>query len=148
MTDDLKALYQQTIVAHDRAPHHEGPLSDATHAATIDNPLCGDVCTLRLRLVDGRVADVAFEGRGCALSRAGASILTTLAAGQDAPALRALAAGFTAFVAAPPDATITDAERAQLGELTVFAGARRFRARHACATLATRALLAALDAHP
>jgi nitrogen fixation protein NifU and related proteins len=138
---DPRALYQATIVEHDRAPRNQGPLPGATHEATIDNPLCGDVVTVRLRLDDaGRVAEIRFEGHGCALSRAAASIMTTRAAGLAAPALRTLAATFDALTRAPPDAPIP----AALGDLAAFAGVRAFKSRRACATLPFRALVAAL----
>jgi NifU-like protein involved in Fe-S cluster formation len=84
-------LYQATIVDHDRAPRNHGPLAGATHHATIENPLCGDVVTVHARVVDGAVSEIAFEGRGCALSRAAASIMTTMVRHRtldDAPARR------------------------------------------------------------
>lgn len=138
---DLDALYQAVIVDHDRAPRNHGPLSGATHAATIDNPLCGDVVTLHLRLDGGVIREVTFEGRGCSLSRAAASILTTMLAGRELAAARALAAAFEAFVQAAPDAP---AAAPELGDLAAFAGVRRFRSRRACATLPLRALAAAV----
>jgi len=138
---DARTLYQATIVEHDRSPKNQGPLPGATHEATIDNPLCGDVVTVRLRLDDaGRVAEIRFEGHGCALSRAAASIMTTRAAGHDAAALRALAGAFEAFTREPPDAPVPD----DLGDLAAFAGVRAFKSRRACATLPFRALVAAL----
>jgi nitrogen fixation NifU-like protein len=139
---DLDQLYQAVIVDHDRAPRNHGPLAGATHAATIDNPLCGDVITLHLHVTDGVIREATFEGRGCALSRAAASILTTMLRDRPLADTRALAEAFQAFVRAPPGATADDPA---LGELTAFAGVRRFRSRQACATLAIRALAAALD---
>jgi nitrogen fixation NifU-like protein len=139
---DLDDLYQAVIVDHDRAPRNHGPLAGATHAATADNPLCGDVVTLHLRLEDGVIRGASFEGRGCSLSRASASILTTRLAGADLAAARALSAAFEAFVQSAPDA----AAPAELGDLAAFAGVRRFRSRRACATLPLRALAAATSA--
>ncbi len=137
MSDDL---YQALIVDHDRAPRHHGPLADATHAATLDNPLCGDAITVRL-VVDGeRVQAIAFEGHGCALARAAASMMSERAAGRTVDELVSLAARFTQFVQAPPDAPVPDA----LGDLVAFRGVRRARSRRTCATLAFRALCAAL----
>jgi nitrogen fixation protein NifU and related proteins len=141
---DLDSLYQATIVAHDRAPHHAGTLPDPTHQATADNPLCGDVVTVQARLADGVVRDIAFEALGCALSRAAASIMTTMVLDHDLAAARALAAHFERFVQSPPDAAIP----ADLGDLTAFAGVRRFRSRRVCALLPFRALLASLDRVP
>jgi len=134
-------LYQATIVDHDRAPRNHGPLTGATHQATVDNPLCGDVITVQTRIVDGTVQDVAFEGRGCALSQAAGSIMTTMVHGRTPEASRGLAADFAQFLQTAPDAAIPD----ELGELRAFAGVRQFRSRRVCALLAFRALLRALD---
>jgi nitrogen fixation protein NifU and related proteins len=138
MTDEL---YQATIVDHDRAPRNAGALNDPTHQATVDNPLCGDTVTLHTRVVDGVIRDIAFDARGCALSRAAASIMTTMVLGRTPDASRALAAAFERFVQAAPDAAVPD----ELGELRAFAGVRRFRSRRVCALLGFRALLRALD---
>ena len=140
MSQPVDELYQATIVAHDRAPHHHGTLPDATHAATVDNPLCGDVVTVQARVVDGVIHDIAFEGRGCALSRAAASIMTTMVHGRSIADSQELASAFTRFVQTPPDAAVPD----ELGELRAFAGVRRFRSRRVCALLAFRALSHAL----
>jgi nitrogen fixation NifU-like protein len=134
-------LYQATIVDHDRAPRNAGPLPDATHHATVDNPLCGDIVTIHAQLVDGVVRDLRFEGRGCALSRAAASIMTTLVRDRSVDESRRLAAAFERFIQAAPDAAIPE----DLGELRAFAGVRRFRSRRVCAMLGFRALLRALD---
>ena len=134
-------LYQATIVDHDRAPRNAGPLADATHHAAVDNPLCGDVVAVHARIIDGVVRDLRFEGRGCALSRAAASIMTTMVRERSTDESRRLAAAFEQFVHAPPDAPIPE----DLGELRAFAGVRRFRSRRVCATLGFRALLRAFD---
>jgi nitrogen fixation NifU-like protein len=134
-------LYQATIVDHDRAPRNEGALAGATHHATVDNPLCGDVVTVHARVEDGVIRGLTFEGRGCALSRAAASIMTTMVRDRTAEASRGLAAAFEQLVQAAPDADVPD----DLGELRAFAGVRRFRSRRVCATLGFRALLRALE---
>ena len=138
---EVDDLYQATIVEHDRAPHNCGPLPGATHHATIDNPLCGDVITVHAQVVDNAVKNIAFEGRGCALSRAAASIMTTMVQGRTLEASRRLATTFEQFVQAAPDAAIPD----DLGALRAFAGVRRFRSRRVCAMLAFRTLMQALD---
>jgi len=137
-------LYQQLIVEHDRAPHNCGPLPDATHAATVDNPLCGDVVTVRIVLDGDTIRTIAFEGRGCALSRAAASLMTDRVAGQPVAAAHALAERFERFVAEPPAAPVPE----ELGELAAFRGVRAFRSRRSCATLAFHALTAALARAP
>jgi nitrogen fixation NifU-like protein len=136
----IDELYQATIVDHDRAPRHAGALVDPTHQAAVDNPLCGDTVTLQARVEDGVIRDIAFEGRGCALSRAAASIMTTMVLGRTPDASRELAAAFERFVQAAPEAAVPE----ELGELGAFAGVRRFRSRRVCALLGFRALLRAL----
>ena len=139
---DVRALYQAVIVDHDRAPRNQGPLADATAHATVDNPLCGDVVTVHLRRGDdGRVDAITFEARGCALSRAAASLMTERVRGLSAAEATTLSARFEAFVRT--DATDAP-DDAILGDLTAFAGVRAFRSRQACATLPFRTLLAAL----
>jgi len=138
---DVDDLYQATIIDHDRAPRNCGLLADATHQATVDNPLCGDVITVHARIIDGAVQDITFEGRGCTLSRAAASIMTTMVRGQTVDASRQLAAAFEHFTQAPPEAAIPDA----LGELRTFSAVRRFRSRRVCAMLAFRSLIQVLD---
>lgn len=136
-------LYQAAILDHDRNPRNAGPLPDATHHATLDNPLCGDVVTLHARIADGVLRDLRFEGQGCALSRAAASMMSTMVRDRTADSLRQLAASFTRFIQDPPDAAIPD----ELGELRALAGVRRSRSRRVCATLAFRALLRVLEPH-
>jgi nitrogen fixation protein NifU and related proteins len=138
---DVDELYQATIVDHDRAPRGWGTLADATHTATVDNPLCGDVVTVQVKIVDGAIHDIACEGRGCALSRAAASIMTTMVRARDPQAVRQLTVAFDELVRGAPGAPIAD----ELGELRAFAGVRRFRSRRVCATLPFRALTQALD---
>jgi nitrogen fixation protein NifU and related proteins len=138
---ELDQLYQAAIVDHDRNPRNHGPLAGATHDATVDNPLCGDVVTVHLRVAGDAIGEAAFEGRGCALSRAAASMMTVAVRDRSVAGARALAAAFEAFVHGAPEAAIP----AELGELAAFAGVRRFRARRVCAALAFRALAGALD---
>ncbi len=137
---DPRALYHATIVAHDRDPHHHGPLPTATHQATIDNPLCGDQVTMRLQIVDGTIVDAAFEGRGCALSRAASSMLTDRTIGTTIEEARTLAQTVEQFVHTAPEVAIPPG----LGELEAFAGVRAFKSRRVCACLPFRALVAAL----
>lgn len=134
---DPRSLYHAAIVDHDRHPRHEGPLPGATHSATADNPLCGDIVTFHLTVAGGVIAGAAFEGRGCSLSRAAASMLTTRAIGATPDQLRELADRFERFVRAGGSSE-------DLGELAVFEGVRDFKSRRACACLPFAAALAAL----
>jgi nitrogen fixation protein NifU and related proteins len=140
MDDALRQLYQAIIVEHSREPRRRGPLPGATHEATIDNPLCGDQVTLRL-VVDGPlIRDAAFEGQGCALSLAAASLLASRLAGESIDGARELVDRFASFVRDPPGAP----EPAGLGDLSAFAGVREFRSRQACALLPAQAFARAL----
>jgi nitrogen fixation NifU-like protein len=147
-------LYHATILDRDRHPRCYGPLPGATHVATLDNPLCGDVVTMHLVVEaagggaagEGRVVAAAFEGRGCAVSRAAASLWAELLPGRSLAEVAALIDRFAAFVVAPPDAPLDPPLAAELGELVVLAGVRAVKSRRGCATLPSRALAAALAA--
>ena len=141
MSGDLRALYQEVIVDHGRRPHNFGPLAEASHQAEGFNPLCGDRLTLRLKVIDGVIAEARFEGVGCAISTASASLMTE--------ALRGLAVGDAEALFAAFHAMLTEDGRLPpggLGKLEVLAGVREFPTRIKCATLAWHALLAALHA--
>lgn len=146
--DPARALYHSTILERDRHPRCCGPLAEATHQATLDNPLCGDVVTMRLVVVgsldERRILTSAFEGRGCAVSRASASLWAELVHQRSPAEVAALIDRFLAFVTEPVDAPLPP----ELGELVVLAGVRAVRSRRVCATLAARALAAALAAAP
>ena len=135
------ALYQELIVEHGKRPHHKGTLPAPTHAATIDNPLCGDVVTVQLLVENDRITDVAHTGHGCTLSIAAASVLADRLIGLTLSDARALLAAFEAMIASEPDAPDRSDE---LGALAAFAGVRAFRSRRACATLPARAVVRAV----
>jgi nitrogen fixation NifU-like protein len=136
---DLRDLYQEVILDHYKKPRNFRPLADATRKAEGFNPLCGDRLTLYLKLKDGVIEDASFEGSGCAISTASASLLTESVKGKTAQEAEKLFRGFHALVtqdsATPPS---------DLGKLEVLAGVREFPARVKCATLAWHSLHAAL----
>ncbi len=141
MTD---ALYHATIVEHDRSPRNCGPLPGATHAATMDNPLCGDVVTMRV-VVTGEgdaatIADVKWEARGCALCRAAASMLSVRVLGYTLAGVDQVVDTFEGFVVS------SDGDRwtIDLADLEVFAGVKKARSRRTCALLPFHALAKAL----
>lgn len=140
MTADLRDLYQEVIVDHSRRPRNFGPLPDASHQAEGFNPLCGDHLTLRLKVVEGVIANARFEGAGCAISTASASLMTEALKGRSASEAEALFADFHTLLTGEPKASST------LGKLEVLAGVREFPSRIKCATLAWHALQAALHA--
>ncbi|UCV21581.1 Fe-S cluster assembly sulfur transfer protein SufU [Ferribacterium limneticum] len=140
MTADLRDLYQEVIVDHGRRPRNFGPLPDASHQAEGFNPLCGDRLTLRLKVADGVIEDARFEGAGCAISTASASLMTEALKGRSETEAEALFADFHAMLTGGPKANPA------LGKLEVLAGVREFPSRIKCATLAWHTLHAALRA--
>lgn len=137
---ELRELYQELILDHSRHPRNFGPLPEASHHAEGFNPLCGDHYHLHARLEGDRLAALRFEGTGCAISKASASLLTQALAGKTAGEARTL---FEAFHALVTGAARPDGDR--LGKLAVFAGVAEFPARVKCASLAWHTLLALLD---
>ncbi|HSS50575.1 MAG TPA: SUF system NifU family Fe-S cluster assembly protein [Thermoanaerobaculia bacterium] len=137
--NDLRELYQDIILDHNRHPRNFGPLPAANHHAEGNNPLCGDQVSVRLDVEDGRIRDVAFQGVGCAISMASASLMTTAIKGQTLEEARRL---FHAF----HDLLTTGAGESspELGKLAAFTGVREFPMRVKCATLPWHTLLAAL----
>jgi nitrogen fixation NifU-like protein len=135
---DLRELYQSLILDHNRAPRHFGRLSRATHHGAGHNPLCGDRVEVYLRIENDRVAEVSFEGDGCAISTASASMMTEGLLGKT---LREAEAVFQAFHAL---LTTGQAPERDLGSLEVLAGVRDFPTRVKCATLPWHTLQAAL----
>lgn len=135
-----KSLYHPIILEHDRNPRGERPLPAATHQAALDNPLCGDQVTMRLRVDGDRIVEAAFEARGCAVSRAAASLWTERLTGCSLAEATDLLERYARFCAEPPEAPMDEA----LGELIALAGVRAARSRRLCATLPSRALEQAL----
>ena len=140
--DSLRDLYQEVILDHNKKPRNFGSLEDPSHAADGHNPLCGDRLHITL-VVDGdRVEDVRFEGSGCAISTASASLMTEAIKGHTVEEAERLFHGFHELLTGDP-AQVAEAS-AELGKLAVFAGVREFPVRVKCATLAWHTLNAAL----
>ncbi len=141
--DDLRELYQDTILDHNRKPRNFRVLADASHEADGRNPLCGDELTLFARVNDaGCIEEVTFQGIGCAISKASASLMTEFLKGKTLGEVQHDFDRFHRLVTSlPSDAPNIDG----LGKLAVFAGVREFPLRVKCATLAWHALRAALD---
>jgi nitrogen fixation NifU-like protein len=142
---DLADLYQQLIVDHNRNPRNFRVLPDANRTAEGDNPLCGDRIKLYLRVEDGRVAEATFQGSGCAISKASASMMTQAVQGKTEEEAEQLFKAFHSMVTAP---ATQPADTSALGKLAAFAGVRAFPARVKCANLAWHTLHAALAASP
>jgi nitrogen fixation NifU-like protein len=135
---DLRDLYQETILDHNKRPRNFKKLEDANRSADGYNPLCGDKVKVYLRLEDGRVKDLSFEGSGCAISKASASVMTETLKGKTIEEVEAMFKRFR-------DLVTGKGECGDLGKLVVFSGVCEFPTRVKCATLAWHALASALQ---
>lgn len=146
--DDLQALYRELILDHARAPRHFGRLDGATHTAQGINPLCGDKLALYLRVSDDRTIDaVTFEGSGCAISVASASLLTDITTGLSVDKAEEVFRAVTCRLAGNEQGRPVSGDHEfeeRLGKLRALDGVREFPARVKCATLAWHALHSAL----
>jgi nitrogen fixation NifU-like protein len=136
---ELSDLYQEVILDHNRRPRNFHALADASHTAEGYNPLCGDRLTLYLKLAGETIEDVAFEGAGCAISKASASMMTDALKGRTVAEAHALFERFHRMVTTPPDQAVED-----MGKLSSLAGVREFPVRVKCASLAWHTLKAAM----
>jgi nitrogen fixation NifU-like protein len=142
---ELKNLYQEVILDHSKRPRNFRPLEDADRHADGYNPLCGDKVTIYLWLLDDRIADISFQGSGCAISTASASILTETLKGKTRAEAEALFETFHNLVTGQP---VKSADAPALGKLAVFSGVSEFPARVKCASLAWHTLRSALAGEP
>jgi nitrogen fixation NifU-like protein len=143
MDENLRELYQEIILDHSRHPRHFGPLGAANHVAEGHNPLCGDRVKVYLQVDDqGRIADVSFEGRGCAISVASASLMTEMLKGRTIEDAETLMGGFLDMVKGENVGGLKGDDRELL---EVMAGVSAFPMRVKCATLAWHAMKAALE---
>jgi nitrogen fixation NifU-like protein len=138
---DLTELYQQVIIEHSRSPRNFRPVPDANRSAEGANPLCGDQISLQVRLEADRIADIGFQGSGCAISKAAASLMTGAVLGKTTAEAEDLFRRVQAMVTGRAD---VPADTAGLGKLAALAGVRAFPARVKCASLAWHTLHAAL----
>lgn len=138
---DLRDLYQQVILDHNRSPKNFKKLDDANRRAEGDNPLCGDQVTVYVRLEGDVIADVGFQGSGCAISQASASLMTQAVKGKRRDEAEHLFTAFHAMVTAPMD---VQPDTRTLGKLAALGGVKQFPARVKCANLPWHTLHAAL----
>ena len=132
----LNQLYQEVILDHYRKPRNKGRLDEATHVITMNNPLCGDVIELMLRVEGGSIAEVRFLGRGCSISQASASMLTGRVLGKSLEQALELSGKFTHLLHGD-GAMLSDDD---LGDLRTLAGVSKFPVRIKCALLAWNCL--------
>jgi nitrogen fixation NifU-like protein len=139
----MEELYQSVIIEHDRSPRNFKLLAAPSHHAEGTNPLCGDEVAVEMRLdADDRIAEIGFQGRGCAISRASASMMTTALQGKTTAEARDLFDKFHALM------TSGGTDDKALGKLIAFRGLAEFPMRVKCATLAWHAMKKALGSGP
>jgi len=136
---ELSDLYQEVILDHNRRPRNFHALPEPSHTAEGYNPLCGDRLTLYVQVQGEMITDMSFEGAGCAISKASASMMTDALKGRTVAEADALFARFHQMVTTPPDKPVED-----MGKLSSLAGVREFPVRVKCASLAWHTFKAAL----
>lgn len=139
--NDLSELYQEVILDHNRRPRNFGSMEHPDRTARGHNPLCGDDVTVYLTMSDGRIADARFQGSGCAISKASASLMTDAVRGLTTQQAIDLFTRFHEMITAAVEVPEADAA---LGKLAAFSGVREFPMRVKCAGLAWHTLKAAL----
>lgn len=143
MDDSLRELYQEVILDHSRHPRHYGPLDHATHTGEGYNPLCGDRVTIHLSIdKDDRIAQIKFEGKGCAISQASASLMTDMLTGRTLAEAEKLMGGFLHLVKGDTASDLNEDDRERLD---VMAGVSAFPMRVKCATLAWHTMKSAVE---
>lgn len=139
---DLRSLYQEIILEHNKSPRNFKKLEGSNRVLEGFNPLCGDHYTLYLKLEGDTIVDVAFQGSGCAISKASASVMTTLVKGRSVEEAKNMFTTFHDLVTG----TLKDVSFDHLGKLAAFSGVSEFPARVKCASLAWHTMRIALDA--
>jgi nitrogen fixation NifU-like protein len=139
---DLRALYQEIILEHNKNPRNFRQMPDATRMLEGFNPLCGDHYTLYLKIDNDTIVDISFEGSGCAISKASASVMTTLLKGKTKSEAETMFEKFHLLVTGE----LKDVSFENLGKLGAFAGVSEFPARVKCASLAWHTMHSALEA--
>jgi len=145
MTPDLRELYQETILDHSKKPHNFRSIPGVEHHAEGYNPLCGDKITVYVDLKDGVVRDIGFQGSGCAISKASASMMSDIVKGKTEAQAAGIFKAFHDLVTGRVDPSAPSSDEARLGKLAAFAGVSQFPVRVKCATLAWHTLRAAID---
>ena len=137
---DLRELYQQIILDHNRAPRNFREVDGATSVVNGDNPLCGDKLKLYVRVKDDLIEDIGFQGSGCAISKASASLMTSTVMGKTVQEAEEIFSDFHGMITGKE----VPSDLKQLGKLAAFSGVREFPVRVKCATLSWHTLRAAL----
>ena len=141
MDQELRELYQQVILDHNKSPRNFRVIENPTQEEDGHNPLCGDTLHIYLHVEDGIVKDVSFQGSGCAISKASASLMTSMIKGKTVEEAEKLFESFHALVTGNLG---SDYDISELGKLGVFAGVQEFPVRVKCASLAWHTMESAL----
>ena len=142
MNSELRGLYQEVIIDHSKQPRNFRKFEDATGTAEGFNPLCGDHLTIYVKLAGGVIEDIAFQGDGCAISKASASLMTTALKGKKAAEALAMFGQVHTLLTVGPNGEVKPED---VGKLAVLSGVWEFPTRVKCATLAWHALRTALE---
>lgn len=138
---EINELYQQVILDHNKNPRNFGVMDDATNSAEGHNPLCGDQIDVYAKVEKGIIVEIKFKGAGCAISKASASIMTTMIVGKTVDEAKELFDEFINIVTADLN---DKCDTLELGKLAVFCGVREFPARVKCASLAWHTMMKAI----
>ena len=142
MKSDVRSLYQEIILDHNKTPRNFHAMKDATRVVDGYNPLCGDHYTVYVKVKDERIEDISFTGSGCAISKASASVMSSMIKGKTKTEAAAL---FTTFHDLVTGTVELDGKIEELGRLAAFAGVSEFPARVKCASLAWHTMKGALE---
>lgn len=142
MDNELNDLYQQVILDHNKNPRNFGKIEIKTHSADGKNPLCGDQIIINLQIEDNIIKNISFEGNGCAISKASASIMTTLVKGKSTEEAMQIFEQFHSVITGDMNEEV---DLDALGKVAVFAGVRQYPSRIKCANLAWHTLKSALE---
>lgn len=142
MDNELRELYQQVILDHNKSPRNFRIIENANHFAEGYNPLCGDRINIYLDVEDGIIKDISFQGSGCAISKASASLMSSILKGKKLDEAKKIFEEFHDLVTGKSE---ENADFEKIGKLAVFAGVREFPARVKCASLAWHTMMTALN---
>ena len=143
---ELKELYQEIILDHGKNPRNKGKCADYSHDAKAHNPLCGDKVHIYLKLdKEKKIVDLSFEGEGCAISLASASILTDTLKGKELSFTKKVSEDFLNMVKSKTKITLNSLTEDQITTITSLSGVQEFPMRVKCATMAWHTLLSALE---
>ena len=139
---DQRALYEKVILDHNKKPRNWGAMEDADHKAEGYNALCGDQFTIYMKMDGDVIANISFEGAGCAISKSSASVMTTLLKGKTIAEANELFNSFKDMITSTLD---TELDEKALGKIAVFSGVREYPVRVKCATLSWHTMISALE---